>query len=69
MNNYIEYETDDGDAFDTIALNFYDDEFKAHIIIQANSQYSDMIILPAGLTIKIPIIDEDPAETLPPWKR
>jgi hypothetical protein len=28
-----------------------------------------MIVLPAGLKLIIPIIDIDPAETLPPWKR
>lgn len=69
MDSYIEYETDDGDTFDTLALNFYNNEFKSNIIIEANPQYSNVIILPAGIKLIIPIIDENPAETLPPWKR
>jgi phage tail protein X len=69
LDSYIEYETDAGDTFDILALNFYDNEFKSHIIMEANSQHIDMIVLPAGLKLIIPIIDIDPAETLPPWKR
>lgn len=69
LDSYIEYETDAGDTFDIIALNFYNNEFKSHIIMEANPQYDDLIIMPAGLLIKVPIIDEDPSETLPPWKR
>lgn len=69
MDSYIEYETNAGDTFDTLALNFYDNEFKSHIIMKANPQYVNLIVLPAGLKIKIPLIDEDPADTLPPWKR
>jgi phage tail protein X len=69
LDSYIEYETDAGDTFDILALNFYDNEFKSHIIMEANPQHIDMIVLPAGLKLIIPIIDIDPAETLPPWKR
>lgn len=69
MDSYFEYETDAGDTFDILALNFYNNEFKSSVIIEANPQYCDMIIMPAGLKLKIPIIDEDPAVTLPPWKR
>lgn len=69
MDSYIEYETDDGDTFDILALNFYNNEFKSHLIMEANPQFNDIIIMPAGLNLKIPIIDENPAESLPPWKR
>lgn len=68
-NKYIEYVTMQGDTFDILALDAYNDEFKAHIIIQANPQYADKVIFDEGFKLKIPIIQEDVAETLPPWKR
>lgn len=58
-----------GDTWDILALDAYDDESKASLIIQANPQYSDVLIFPAGVELKIPIIDEPTMETLPPWKR
>jgi phage tail protein X len=66
--NY-EYETLQGDTFDVLALDFYNEESKASIIIQANPQYSNVIIFDAGIVLKIPQIQEDAAATLPPWKR
>lgn len=67
---YYEYITRKGDTFDELALQFYDDEKKAHLIIDFNPQYSDYIILDAGLMLKIPIYEiEQNSDTLPPWKR
>lgn len=65
-----EYITREGDTFDELALQFYDDEKKAHLIIDFNPQYSAYIILEAGITLQIPIYEtEQNSETLPPWKR
>lgn len=69
LNEYYEYETLQGDTFDMIALDFYDDEKYASLIIQANPEYRDILIFDAGVILKIPIIEETPADTLPPWKR
>lgn len=68
-NEYYEYITIQGDTFDMIALDFYDNEKYASIIIQANPQYLNIIIFDSGVALKIPIIEEEPADTLPPWKR
>lgn len=68
-NNYIEYITMQGDTFDILALDAYDDEFKAHIIIQANPEYADVLIFDEGIKLKIPVIEDESIETLPPWKR
>lgn len=67
--DYFEYITMQGDTFDMLALDAYNDEFKAHLIIQANPQYADVLVFDAGVTLKIPIIQQEAAKTLPPWKR
>ncbi len=63
------YTTLAGDTFDMIALDFYDDEFLAGELIQANPQYSGVLRFPAGVELSIPILEDKPAETLPPWRR
>lgn len=69
MDNYFEYTTMQGDTFDMLALDAYDDEFKAHLIIQANPQYANVLVFDAGVKLTIPIIEQEAASTLPPWKR
>jgi len=66
---YFEYTTMQGDTFDMLALDAYNDETKAHLIIQANPQYANVIIFDADIKLRIPIIDQEAAATLPPWKR
>lgn len=69
MDKFIVYKTVQGDTFDKIALHMYHDEFKASLVIAANTQYLHYITLPANLKIRIPLIEESAAHTLPPWKR
>jgi phage tail protein X len=68
-DKYYIYETLQGDTFDMIALDFYNDEVYASTIIQANPDYRNILIFDAGIKLIIPIIDEPTAVTLPPWKR
>ena len=63
------YETVDGDTFDMIALAFYGDESYSSEIMRTNPDYVQYIVLPAGIDLKIPIIEQPAASTLPPWKR
>lgn len=59
-----------GDTFDGIALSEYNEEKMAHYIINANPDYSDVLIFDAGITLKIPIVESvDLPDTLPPWRR
>ena len=51
MVNYYEYKTKQGDTFDIIALDAYSDEFKSHLIIQANPQYASIIVFAAGVKL------------------
>jgi phage tail protein X len=69
IKEYFEYITMNGDTFDMLALDAYNDEFKAHVIIQANPSYADTISFQEGIKLVIPIINQDAVDTLPPWKR
>lgn len=63
------YSTMSGDTFDSISLDFYDDERFASVIIQANLKYRRVITFSGGEELFIPIIDDPTPTTLPPWKR
>lgn len=65
---YYKYTTMQGDAFDTVALAFYDDELKASVIMQANPDKIGTIIFDAGIELKIPVAKDISASTLPPWR-
>lgn len=69
MAKYYVYETLEGDTFDSIALDFYNDEYKSSDIMNANPNYIKVLIFSANVKLKIPIIEEQPVSTLPPWKR
>lgn len=62
--------TAEGDTFDALALEYYNNEKLASTIIQANPDYCDTLIFDAGVPLIIP---ESYAvtypETLPPWRR
>lgn len=69
MANALCYTTQDGDTLDMIALDMYNDEYKAGIIAAANPQVAGTIVFADGVKLVIPIIDEPAANTMPPWKR
>lgn len=67
---YNQYTTIQGDTFDGIALEAYNDEMMATEIMAANPDYCDVLIFDAGYALKIPIFDgKTSPETLPPWRR
>ncbi len=65
----FDYKTMAGDTFDMIALDAYNDEFQAVKIIRANPQYSGVVVFDAGVTLRIPYLEESVPDSLPPWKR
>lgn len=42
VTSYYEYTTQDGDTFDLLALDMYNDERLAHYIIEYNPDYADV---------------------------
>lgn len=69
MIDGFDYTTMAGDTFDMIALDAYNDEFRAVEIIRANPQYAGIVSFDAGAVLRIPYLEETAPETLPPWKR
>ena len=68
--NCYKYTTKEGDMFDMIALNFYNEEKMATTIIEANPDYADVVIFDADIELIIPIVqDTEGIETKPPWRR
>ena len=71
MTEYYSYVTKDNDRWDLISQHFYNTPTLYEEIIKANPSVKILPILPAGVKLKIPILDE--SETikfeLPPWKR
>ena len=62
--------TAEGDTFDSLALQYYDDEKMSSTIIQANLDYCATLIFEAGVPLVIPDVTEVTLpETLPPWRR
>lgn len=70
ITGYDEILTVEGDTFDRLALEFYNDEKQASYIIAANPDYTDVLIFGAGVELRIPILDNvEIPESLPPWRR
>ena len=62
--------TAEGDTFDALALEYYNDEKLASTIIQANPDYCATLIFEAGVSLVIPDVSAVTyPETLPPWRR
>ena len=70
ITGYQTIKTVEGDTFDGLALETYNEEKKAALIMDANPDYIDVLIFEAGVELRIPIVDDvDLPETLPPWRR
>lgn len=63
-----QYQTQRNDTFDKLALDFYGDEKIASYIIEANPEYSDVIVFPAGIMLNLPKLEQIETSTLPRWK-
>lgn len=73
---YIEYFTRDGDRWDSLAYRYYADVRLQTKLIEENRKlfngFAVPAILPAGLTIKIPLLTKKTTvddSLLPPWKK
>lgn len=65
-NTYI---TVQGDMWDFIAKKVYGSEAGMNKLIEANHQYIDIVVFPAGLTLAIPSWAPPKTDMLPPWRR
>lgn len=66
----MEYITSTGDTFDTIAYRMYSDSELIKPIIEANPDYSDVVVFDHGTKLTIPDIDTtNDSAYLPPWRK
>ncbi len=63
------YTTVQGDMWDSIAYAQLGDVAHTDKLINANLQYREYYIFPAGITLVLPEIPERVSNTLPPWKQ
>lgn len=69
MDQYLEHITREGERWDQIAARYYGNALAYEGIIAANPAVPIVTNLPGGLTILVPIIEENatPLQDLPPW--
>ena len=62
--------TAEGDTFDALALQYYNDEKLSSKLIQVNPDHCSTLIFEAGVSLTIPEVSTVTyPETLPPWRR
>ena len=70
---YTLYTSRAGDRWDSLAYRFYRDPYGYEPIVMANPAYRALPILPAGLSLRVPVQEAVPLairpEQLPPWRR
>jgi phage tail protein X len=68
-SGFLTHVTTDGDRWDLLANRYYGDPYRYVPIVEANPDVPLYPVLPAGLTIYVPILADDAALVdLPPWK-
>lgn len=63
------YTTVQGDMWDSIAHKLYGTETALNMLLEANQQYKDCVLLPAGLVLTVPDYSAPVSDELPPWRR
>ena len=69
---YIEHITQAGERWDTIAHRYYGDATLLSPLVEANEHLRLLPVLPAGLPVRVPLIDDAEAlgpQDLPPLMR
>lgn len=61
------YRTIQGDTWDIIAYREYQSERLMSALLEANPDYVDVVIFPAGIVLNVPEVELSVPSTLPPW--
>ena len=64
-----EYITKQGDTWDLIAYRVYGNEKYMTQLIEANTQYREVVFFSANIRLVVPSIKTPIPERLPPWRR
>ncbi len=63
------YKTVQGDQWDLVSYKMYGNERYMHVLLEANPEYQDLTVFPAGLTLTCPDIPTPQSIFSPPWSR
>lgn len=63
------YTTTQGDMWDLIAKRLYNDEASLNVLLEANQQYADIVVFPAGIVLEVPEYTAPVTSMLPQWRR
>ena len=63
------YTTIQGDMWDLIAKRLYNNEASLNVQLEANQQYADIVVFPAGIVLEVPEYTATVTSMLPPWRR
>lgn len=63
------YTTVQGDRWEKIAFSQLGSCALAPRLMEANSQYLNYFVFPAGIVLTLPDIETKTSSTLPPWKK
>ena len=63
------YTTKQGDMWDGIAYTQMGSSDHTGKLLQQNLRYSSYYTFPAGIVLQIPDVEEEEADSLPPWKK
>lgn len=67
MNKYT---TVQGDMWDAIAYKIFGNELCMNELLEANNDYRNVAVFPAGIVLTVPEINTiQSSKILPPWKR
>ncbi len=67
---YLTHITIEGERWDQLSARYYGDPMQYERIVAVNPHVPLTPALPAGLTLSIPVIEQqDLSEELPPWLR
>lgn len=71
MAGFVEYITNEGDRWDTVAYKAYGDPMLYPQIAEANRGIPLDVVFIDGIKLKVPVLDGVSIDTnlLPPWKR
>lgn len=71
LMRYLAHISRQGERLDNLAHHYYGDAAGYERILDANTSLRGRVILPAGLAIRIPVINAAPPtiSDLPPWLR
>lgn len=62
------YTTITGDTWDLISYKVYGSEFHIDELMEANKQYTDIVIFSGGVEIKCPKISTKSSDKTTPWR-